>query len=133
MMRFFLYLAKTIAGRHPDRTLADVWHYTWVSNAVNDVISANPEFLEWAVTGRLDESPIHDFMSVRSAGRLRKSTVYTDTEEVLLEIARDRGDYEKVAKWIRDPGYFPESLLYSFLGWPDAIMLHPSETDQITA
>ena len=59
----------------------------------------------------------------RSSGRIRKSHVYADTERVLEEIASECGIREKFRAWLSSPGYIPESLFYTFIGWPERIVV----------
>lgn len=128
MMRFMIHIAESMAGRMPHKTVAEVWHYSWVSNTVNDVIDGNRAFHEWAMSEEHGSPVLKEFMSSRSAGRLRTSHIYEDTEEVLLEIAADRGDRDLVNGWLRNPGYVPESLLYALFGWPETLLLQSDES-----
>ncbi|MGW1010938.1 CHAT domain-containing protein [Streptomyces termitum] len=110
-------------GRHA--TLLEVWHHTQASNTVNDILGATPSLLEWGTErgpgGGL--SPVEEFMISRSTGRLRGAHIYQDTEQVLGEIADDRGRGEQVRNWFRRPGYVPESLFYLFAGQPERIIV----------
>jgi hypothetical protein len=123
MTRFFTYLAAGMIGELPLRTVQDAWHHTIVTNAVNDIVDGNAKMRAWAHEGRQDQTVIHEFMTKRSVGRIRGTHVYTDSEEILLEIARDRGIETRFLEWMRHPGYVPESLFYAVLGWPERILL----------
>ncbi len=42
---------------------------------------------------------------------------------MLVEIADERGDGDRVRALLKSPGYVPESAFYVFLGRPDRIFL----------
>lgn len=124
MTRFFVNIVATLKGEFPMRTIEDVWHYTVTSNAVNDILDGNMSLSNWAHEGDYEQTVIYEFMQRRSAGRLRKSHIYKDSEEILLEIARERGIESTFRAWMRFPGYIPESVFYSVIGWPERIVLY---------
>jgi CHAT domain len=122
MMRFLLYLGLVQAGEEPGGTILNVWHRVQTSNAVNDIAHGNNRLQRWMMTatnGR--EAPLPEFMARRSVGRLRQNRIYSDTEEVLLDIAADRGEGALLQSWLRSPGYMPESVMYQFIGMPDSV------------
>jgi len=126
MMRFFLYLAETVAGRrdHPDMLAA--WHFVQTSNVVNDILSGNPRLADWGYRrNRNGLSPLEEFMSSRFEGALRPAHIYEDAETALTDVARDQGEAfsRRVRGWFRDPGYVPESLFYAFVGRPENVYL----------
>jgi hypothetical protein len=123
MSRLFLYLAETLANRESFATLLDAWHHVQVSNVVHDVIDGNRFLQEWGRRGGPEESPIGEFKLVRSVGRIRLRHLYSDTEQVLGEIAEGQGMGDKVRNWFRNPGYVPESLFYVFVGTPESVYL----------
>lgn len=123
MMRFFLYMAEVLAGRRDHSSLLEIWHYVQTSNAVNDILSGSDALQKWGMTTTPGAAPVLMEENVRSAGRLRRSHVYKDTESVLVEIADERGDGDRVRALLRSPGYVPESAFYVFLGRPDRIFL----------
>ena len=116
--------SEAIQGRELYRTVADVWHHTITSNAVNDITHANAGIRQWALSQNGELTVIEKFMQQRSVGRIRLGHVYKDTEDVLLEMAREDGIEEKFTQWIHNSGYVPESLFYSMIGWPERIILH---------
>ncbi|WP_196279798.1 CHAT domain-containing protein [Catellatospora paridis] len=126
MSRFFVYIAEVLASRVNHLTLLEVWQHTQTSNAVFDVLSGSPSLHAWG-RDRNDnqQSVVAEFMGTRSVGRLRAGRIYADTEDVLAEIAEDRGIGDRVRNWFRRPGYVPESLFYIFAGCPDRIYLQP--------
>ncbi|HTT76968.1 MAG TPA: CHAT domain-containing protein [Candidatus Binataceae bacterium] len=133
MARFFANLAATIDGDTDMRTLEDVWLHTTATNAINDILSANESLQEWAITrddrGR---SVLEEFMMSSSVKRLRRGRIYADTEDVLLEIARERGMEHDFRAWTAK-GYVPESAMYLVMGWPDLFVLHDADFDETVA
>jgi hypothetical protein len=127
MTRFFLNIAATIKGEFPMRTIGEIWHFTTSSNAVNDILSGNRKMQEWAHQGSLEQSVIFEFMNKRSVGRLRGSNIYRDSEDVLLEIAKDRGVENTFRAWLNFPGYVPESVFYPVIGWPERVVIQDKD------
>src|ERR1035437_8126123 len=130
MVRFFIYISETIEGRTHMRSLDEAWHFTSMSNAVNDIVATNPAIGRWRHSGPREKSVINEFMLDKSVGRLRSNHVYEDTQEVLQEIARDRGMLPKFRAWLAG-GYLPESAFYAFLGWPERMILHDEIFDEV--
>ena len=124
MVRLLANIADALEGGSPHRTLQDVWHHTMATDAINCILNSNSRIAKWAHSGPHEESVLHEFKMLRSEGRLRRTHIFEDTEEVLLEIARDRKVEKKVRAWITR-GYVKESLFYAVLGWPERIMLAP--------
>jgi hypothetical protein len=125
MMRFLANIADVLEGGSHHRTIQDVWHHTMSTDAINCILNSNNQIARWAHEGPREESVVWEFMMRRSTGRLRRAHIYEDTEEVLLEIARDRNVEQKVRTWLAR-GYVRESLFYAVLGWPERIMLPDS-------
>ena len=124
MNRLFLYMTLVLAGEADHGSFREVWHRVQMSNAVHDVTSGNPRTQEWFMSRtRGGPSPQELFKNERSTGRIRPGHAYQDTESVLLEIADEFGDADRVRGWLRGQGYVPESALYCLLGDPDRIYL----------
>jgi hypothetical protein len=130
MVRFFVYISETIEGRTHMRSLDEAWHFTFMSNAVNDILASNKSLGRWAHAGEQENSVLTEFMQHKSVGRLRTSHVYEDSREVLQEIASERGNLTKFNAWLTR-GYLPESTFYAFLGWPEQMVLHDETLDEI--
>jgi CHAT domain len=124
MMRFFLYMAEVLAGRESYSNLLEIWHHVQVSNAVHDILAGNPQIQDWGSSEGPSGVPvIAEFTQQRAPGRLRRSNVYRDSEDLLAEIADEQGLGARVRNWFRSPGYVPESLFYIFAGRPERIYL----------
>lgn len=130
MARFFANASEAVRGALPDNSLEAVWHFTRVSNAVNDIVSGNKHLFRWANEGSSGRSVITEFMLHRSHGRLRWSSIYEDSEAILAEIAREQGVERKFIGWLRSPGYTPESLAYIVMGWPDRVVFYDPDFER---
>ncbi len=123
MVRFFVYIGESLAAREPERSVSDIWHRVATSNMINDITTANRPIHEWSMARIGEHTVLEEFMLKRSAGTIRRGHLYEDTEAVLLEIARDMGMETKVRCWLSGSGYVPESLFYTFIGWPERIIV----------
>lgn len=123
MVRFFIYIAETLDGSSPSRTIDEVWQFTTTSNAVLDITlgARSAGDLMWRKwNGRFG---IEEFMKSRSVGRLRRGHVYADTEAIMQEMADERGKGAAFKAWLTNQGYIPESIFYVFLGWPERFVV----------
>lgn len=123
MTRLLVNLSDSVAGAADHKDLLGVWHRVQSSNAIVDIANGNGPLKEWAHTREDSPSPIIQFMRGKSKGRPSLDHIYRDTESVLLEIAAEQGIREKVAGWLRAPGYLPESMMYTLVGDASAIRL----------
>lgn len=123
MSRFFLYLSLAIRGEEPEETLLDVWHRVQSNSVIMDIAHGHPNLLEWCFRRVEGVSPLEEFMNRRSRGRIRTTHLYEDAEQVLIEIAADRGEEARLRAWLRSPGYLPEAMMYTFIGDPGKMRL----------
>ncbi|WP_290050080.1 hypothetical protein [Amycolatopsis solani] len=122
--RLLIYIAESLANREPHTTLLDAWKHVQSSNAINDIVNSGSRLREWLLSREAGEpSVLEEFMLSRSMGRLRAGSIYEDTEQILVEMADERGMGAKVRQWLRKPGYLPESLFYIFSGSPERIYI----------
>lgn len=126
MTRLLVYMSESIGGSEAHVTLLDLWHRVQTNTVILDVLYGNPKLLEWGYSDENGTPPVVEFMGTRSVGRLRTSHLYEDTEAVLLEIAEDRGEKDAVQRWLRTPGYVPESMMYTIVGDPSSIRFRAS-------
>jgi hypothetical protein len=131
MVRLFANIAETIRGNMPLRTFEDVWSHVVAGNAVNEIMSTTAGLLDVLTEGSFDNSVLVEFMMRRSRGRLRLGHIYKDTEEILLEIARERGFSHQLRSVVESKNYFPESLFYTMIGRPDRIVISDALTDEM--
>jgi hypothetical protein len=131
MARLFANIAETIRGNIPLRTVEDVWSRVVAGNAVNEIMYATAGLRDVLTKGSQDNTVLVEFMMRRSRGRLRQEHIYKDTEEILLEIALERGFSHQLRSVVESKNYFPESLFYTMIGRPDRIVLSDAFTDAI--
>jgi hypothetical protein len=123
-VRLFVYMTESVAGVEDHETLLDAWRRTQSTHAVIDILHGNRQFAEWGGSMTPSGLPVlTEFMTARSQDRLRVTHVYDDSEEVLLEIADQMGDGERVRQWLKTPGYLPESAFYELIGCPERVVL----------
>lgn len=123
-VRLFTYILNAIKGGRQFRSLDEAWEFVVASNAVHEILASSKRLLEWSLErlpGKL--SPIEEFMSRRSIGRLRKGHVYTDTFDILSEIADEHGMREHLEAVKSSPGFFPESCFYVLTGAPENVII----------
>lgn len=120
--RFLVCISEVLAGNEKHLTLLDVWRRVQSTNVIFDALHENPIH---GTSRRAEnrQAVSTEFMTQRSVGRLRAGDVYADSEEVLAEMADDRGVGERVRGCLKSPGYLPESLFYVFAGRPERIYL----------
>lgn len=125
MGRFFANIAEPLGRRGDHVTLADVWQHVQASNPINDIVNSNKYLAEWLLAPRLGKpNRLEEFMLSASVNRLRSSHIYSDTEDVLVEMAELEGIGDRVRRWLAAPGYMPESMFYVFWGSPERIFLN---------
>ncbi|KJL23479.1 CHAT domain protein [Microbacterium oxydans] len=127
MTRLLVYMSESIGGSETHKTLLDLWHRVQTNTVIMDILYGNPRLLEWGHSDSKGTPPIVEFMSGRSAGRLRPWHLYQDAEAVLLDIAAERGEKEAVQGWLRAPGYVPESMMYTIVGDPSSVRFQASQ------
>ena len=125
MARFFANIAETMKGTEQRfRTLQQIWHFALTYNAFNDVLSSNDPIRAWATEKKDGLSVLQEFMTTKSAGRLRPESIYQDTVAILENIARERGIHKRFRAWIDSQGYIPESVFYVMMGWPERFIFN---------
>ena len=128
MGRLFANVEAAQVGELPGESLEAALHHTLASNAINDIVAGNQQFQKWAH----ERDVLREFMLDRSPGRLRAAHVYEDSEVVLLEVADELGDRDKVSAWLASPGYFPETVFYAVQGWPERILFRQPDNQVST-
>jgi len=131
MTRFFMYIAEALNGDFSLRSIDEVWRHTATSNAVLDVILGARKAADWMWKEWKGRYGIKEFMDSRSAGgRLRNSHIYKDTEEIMQEMADERGKGPAFRAWLANQGYLPESIFYVFLGYPERFVICDKEFEK---
>jgi len=123
MVRFFVYIAETLAGSNSFRSIDEIWQFTTTSNAVLDVVLGSRSAADWMWKTKNGRTGIEEFMLSRSVGRLRSGHVYADTEAIMQSMAAEHGKEAAFNAWLTNQGYVPESIFYVFLGWPERFVV----------
>ena len=127
MTRLFANVTEAIGGTMPLRTFEDVWTFVAASNAFNEIMSTTAGLRAALSAGAAEDSVRTEFMMRRSRGRLKRGHIYKNTEDVLLEIALERGFAHQLRPIIETKSYFPESLFYTMIGRPDRIVISDAD------
>lgn len=127
-IRLFAYIQAAMEGNTSYRTILDAWSGVVATNAVNEIISESPKLMNWFMSTGLDGKPrMVDFMMNRSKGQLHGRTIYDDTLKIMREMACEDGVEQLFDSVINSQGFFPESLFYQMMGFPENIFLyHPA-------
>lgn len=124
MIRLFLYIAETQIGNHQFKTLDEIWSFIISSNAINEIMESNPPLKRWGMSMKHEgEWPLKEFQHVRSVGRLRYSHIYEDTMQILTEMLQGERLATHFNEIKRSDNYFPESLFYQFIGYPENVFI----------
>ncbi|MNP53307.1 hypothetical protein D3C76_1477730 [compost metagenome] len=131
MVRLFLYIAETQKGNRHFKTLDEIWSFIVSSNAINEVMDSNPPLKHWAMSkNHKGDYPLKEFQHVRSVGRLRHSHIYEDTLQVLSEMLQGEKLKTYFEEIRRSDNYFPESLFYQLIGYPENIFINNEVFEQ---
>ena len=108
-----------------DKTLSEMWTGVVATNAIHEIAETSKKFFDW-IWGLNSKGKIRmmDFAMERSVGRLRGSTVYADTILVVKEMLHEEGLDGKFDDILNQKNYFPESLFYQWIGFPENIFLY---------
>jgi hypothetical protein len=116
--RFIIAILSTQKGENPFNNVLDIWQHIVCSNAVYEIKESNKRIKEWLDT--------HEVMInfQRNAKRLRYTDTYSDTIDLLIDMA----DNEKLKTSLKDikyeMNYFPESIFYELNGYPENIIVN---------
>lgn len=125
MGRLFVYIQEAQKGSNQLRTLDEAWNFVVASNAVNEILEASPDLKSWAMAKRKDGTiPIYEFQQKKSVGRLRRGYVYKDTIKILREMAEEDNMEQDLDFVLKEYGYFPESIFYQMIGYPENVFLY---------
>jgi hypothetical protein len=125
MLRLFIYIMEARAGSNMLKTLAEAWSFVVASNAVNEIINSSSTLMDWATKVRADGSyPLKEFQLLESVGKLRYTHVYEDTINILKEMLARDGLEKHFDAIVRSNDFFPESLFYQLIGFPENVFLY---------
>lgn len=125
MIRLFVYILETICGSKQFKTLDEVWKFVVSSNAINEIIESSMSLKVWFMSVNSNgKRRIEDFELERSVSRLKYINIYDDTIEILKEMLKEDGKEGKFKNILDEKDFFPESLFYQFIGYPENIFLY---------
>lgn len=125
MIRLFLYIAETQSGKERYQTLDEVWKFIVASNAINEILQSSNALKLWSMTKKPDGSfPAKEFQHHKSIGRLRLSHIYEDTITVLGEMLKGEKLEAHFKSLVESNDFYPESLFYQFIGYPENIFIY---------
>lgn len=113
-----------------DMNLSELWKYVVSSQAIDEILESAPKLKEWAYEGGI-ESPVVKFKLKYPEFQLSQQNIYEDSVKKLLKIAEDEGKKEYVEAVINTRGYFPESVFYQLIGYPESIEIYNSVIEKI--
>ena len=125
LFRLLLYMEQTVAGNEPLHTLEEVFHKVLVLNAVHDFETTCNRCMKWMASSHpfSGKEIINEFKHNRSIGRVRPHHIYSDTKDILFEIAKETGDEGWFQAQMSSGGVFPETAFYMMIGNADDIVL----------
>ncbi|HCW54753.1 MAG TPA: hypothetical protein DG753_13690 [Clostridium sp.] len=132
MNRLFVYINEAQKGSKQYRTLLDAWTGVVSTNAINEILSSSPKLKAWAYRKRKNgKIPLVEFEQEKCKNRLRTDNIYEDTTKVLREmLMEDRMD-EYFDSLLSSTGYYPESIFYQLIGYPENVFLYNEYFDNI--
>lgn len=120
----FVSILEALEGEGRFRSLDEAWHFTVARNALNEILESSKPLNEWAHRrAPHKQSPIDKFWLSKSLGRLRTGHIYSDTLQILREIAEEDGLREHLEAVSSSTGFFPESCFYVMTGAPETVIL----------
>lgn len=131
MTRLFTYIAEAQKKYDQYQTLADAWSGIVASNAIHELMLASQRFRKWMYekNNRGNVRAI-EFQLKRSAGRIRRTHVYSDTIKIIKEMLEEEGIEGRFGDILDQNNYFPESFFYQLLGCPENIFLYNEIFDE---
>lgn len=122
--RLFTDIIQVRNGWSDMRTLDEIWNHIVSTNAVHEILSSSEKLEIWANTvNSTGTFPQAEFKNNYSIGRLKGSSIYKDTEKILRELAYRDGLGEFFDAVMNSTGYFPESIFYQFMGYPENVFI----------
>lgn len=123
--RLFTYISEAQKGSSQYTTISDAWAGVVSTNAIYEMAEQSKKFRDW-LFGKNPKGivRIFDFCMLRANGRLRISSIYSDTKEIIKEMLAEEGLHGKFGDIIDNNNYFPECFFYQWFGFPENIFLY---------
>ncbi len=125
MTRLFTYILEGQKGSKQYETLADAWAGVVATNAIHELMHSSAGFEKW-MTGTNPNGKIRlvEFQLEKSVGKIHPMTIYSDTINVIKEMMEEENMGGKFKNILEDMDFFPESLFYQFIGYPENIFIY---------
>lgn len=125
MTRLFTYILEGQTGSKQYKTLADAWRGVVSSNAIHELLQSSKKFEKWMYGENPDgNTRMVDFQLKRCVGKLHSATIYSDTIKIVKEMLKEENMEGKFNDILNENNYFPESIFYQFIGYPENIFIN---------
>ena len=125
MTRLFTYILEGQTGSKQYKTLADAWSGVVSTNAIHELLQSSKKFETW-MYGENPNGNVRmvEFQLKRSVGRLHPTTIYSDTVKIVKEMLKEENMEGKFNDILDGKNYFPESIFYQFIGFPENVFIN---------
>lgn len=124
LTRFFTYLIEAQKGSRQYRNVLEAWTGVTAGNAIHEIMYASSQLTKWMYgKNERGELRLMDFELNRANRRMRFGHAYEDTVQILKKMLAEEGMEGKFDSILNTERYFPESLFYQFLGYPENLLL----------
>ena len=123
MLRFFTDIFAVRDGWSEMRTLDEIWCHTVGTNGVHEILASSEKLNKWANTVKGGTFPAAEFKKQAYDAKVRMTHAYEDTKALLKQLAYRDGIGKYFDSVIRDDNYFPESVFYQLIGFPENIFV----------
>jgi len=121
LARLFINMSES-ENKRDYKSLNDIWSYVIATHAIEEILASSPKLKNWAYSGDMFSSPIMEF-KMNPPLNLRISNIYEDSVRNMRIIAKKYGKEELFDSVINSQGYYPESLFYQLIGYPENIII----------
>jgi len=121
---FFDRLIEAMNATEVRRSLLDVWHQTFVENAIVDILFTSTKIREWADKAEIDGVSVLRYLLDVRGKEIRTGLIYEDALRLLQECADRTAFGDTFRSTVQSQGYFAESTFYQLIGWPERFRLH---------
>mgnify|MGYP002624357561 CR=1 FL=1 len=126
ILRFFMDIFAVRDGWSKMRTIDEIWCHTVGTNSVHEILSSSEKLATWANTKKNGTFPAAEFKAQAFDAKVRATHAYEDTKALLRKLAYRDGIGSYFDSVIRDDNYFPESVFYQLIGFPENVFVKNS-------
>jgi hypothetical protein len=124
MLRFFIYILETQEGNEHIRNISELWSFIVSTNAIHEIVDASPSLKSWMGEKQHTISRMEDFQLNRCRNRLTAQNAYEVTIQIIKEMLKEENMSGKFSNVLDDYDFFPESLFYQLIGYPENILIY---------